>query len=170
MNKMAQVAVPQWRFRAILERIRRCARPRRCRDDGEYRRDSRRGRRRRAWSARIANERPYAGRFGPHHRLATAGYPLRRAERMLADLAIGDRLVRKADGGRRPNVIRQIPGNLPADMENMSETQNRDSYDAVLFRVGFNCHAQCPHLWSFPPRHLSHSCRTGIRKVQTQDQ
>ena len=28
---------------------------------------------------------------------------------MLADLAIGDRIVRKADGGRRPQSIREIP-------------------------------------------------------------
>ena len=54
--------------------------PRRCRDDGEHRRDSRRGRSRRGWCARIANERPYAGRFGRHHGVATVGYPLRRAE------------------------------------------------------------------------------------------
>jgi len=29
---------------------------------------------------------------------------------VLADLAIGDRIARKADGGRRPNAIREIPG------------------------------------------------------------
>jgi len=52
---------------------------------------------------------PYAGRFGLHHGMATAGYPLRRAERMLAGLAIGDRLVTKADGSRRPIAIRGIP-------------------------------------------------------------
>jgi len=28
---------------------------------------------------------------------------------MLADLAIGDRIVRKADGGRRPQIIWEIP-------------------------------------------------------------
>jgi len=36
------------------------------------------------------------------------GYPLRRADNALADLAIGDKLVRKADGGRRPKSIRAI--------------------------------------------------------------
>lgn len=30
---------------------------------------------------------------------------------MLADLTIGDRIIRKADGGRRPKVIQEIPGN-----------------------------------------------------------
>jgi len=33
---------------------------------------------------------------------------------MLADLAISDRLVRKADGGRRSKVIREIPAELVA--------------------------------------------------------
>jgi len=44
-----------------------------------------------------------------HYGLAMAGYPLRRAERMLADLAIGDRLVKEADGGRRREAIQETP-------------------------------------------------------------
>ena len=35
-----------------------------------------------------------------------------RAEEVLADLSIGDRLVRKADSGRRPEAIREIPGRM----------------------------------------------------------
>ena len=81
----------------------------RCRDDGSPRRNGGKTWGRRNGFARIGNGRPYAGRFGQRHGLATAGYPLHRAERMLADLAIGDRLVRKADGGRRPKAIREIP-------------------------------------------------------------
>ena len=37
------------------------------------------------------------------------GTPSTEQIRMLADLAISDRLVRKADGGRRPKAIRGIP-------------------------------------------------------------
>ena len=47
----------------------------------------------------------YEEKYGPEK----AGYPRRRAGRVLADHAVGDRIVRKADGGRRPNVIREIP-------------------------------------------------------------
>jgi hypothetical protein len=40
--------------------------------------------------------------------------PRRRAENALADLAVGDRIVRKADGGRRPKSIWEIPVGRPA--------------------------------------------------------
>ena len=50
-----------------------CDRPRRCRDDGKHRRDSRKERRRRGWSARIADERLCGGRFGQNHGPETAG-------------------------------------------------------------------------------------------------
>jgi hypothetical protein len=35
--------------------------------------------------------------------------PLHRADEVLADLGIGVRIARKADGGRRPKSIREIP-------------------------------------------------------------
>ncbi len=42
--------------------------------------------------------------------IARAGsYPLHPAGKALADLRIGNRIVRKADGGRRPKGIREIP-------------------------------------------------------------
>jgi hypothetical protein len=41
--------------------------------------------------------------------LKVRGYPLRPVENSLAGLAIGDIFVRKADGGRRPKAIREIP-------------------------------------------------------------
>jgi len=47
-------------------------------------------------------------RLGYHHGPRTARLPLRRAREVLADLAIGDRIGRKADGGRRPWIIREI--------------------------------------------------------------
>ena len=56
----------------------------------------------------LANECPYAGRFGRHHGLATARHPRHQAKTMLADPTIGDRIARKADGGRRPQSIQGI--------------------------------------------------------------
>lgn len=44
--------------------------------------------------------------------MAMAGFVLRRAEEAFADLAVRDGIVRKADGGRRPKAIREIPGQL----------------------------------------------------------
>jgi hypothetical protein len=38
----------------------------------------------------------------------TTGYPLNRSGTMLADPTIGDRIARKADGGRRPEFIWEI--------------------------------------------------------------
>ena len=64
--------------------------------------------------ARIANEQPHAGRSGRRHGLANVGCPLPRAEKLLPDLAIGDRLARKVDGGRRPQSIRETPAGLCA--------------------------------------------------------
>jgi len=56
-------------------------------------------------------------------------YPLRRPERILADLPIGDRIGQKADGGRRPKAIREIPGEMVAADKEMK------------MNVGFGKHA-----------------------------
>ena len=58
---------------------------------------------------RNGNERLCRGRFGRHHGSETARSPLHPAEEVLADVGIGDRIVRKADGGRRPKTIWEIP-------------------------------------------------------------
>ena len=57
---------------------------------------------------RIGNERLCKVRFGRHHAPATARSPFHPAEEALADAGIGDRIVRRADGGRRPKSIREI--------------------------------------------------------------
>jgi hypothetical protein len=53
------------------------------------------------------------------------GTPCAERKECLADLAIGDRIVRKADGGCRPKVIREIPekplNNLLAERGQMNE-------------------------------------------------
>ena len=105
---------PRWRCRVVCSPgfwsgYGGCDRPRRCRDDDGNRRDSQGSRRQRGWFAQIADGRPHARRFGQHHGLAAAGYPLHRADKVLADLGIGVRIVRKADGGRQPKSIREIP-------------------------------------------------------------
>ena len=52
-----------------------------------------------------------AGSAGDHPAAGpgTAGYRVHQAGRMVANLAIGDRLVRKVDDGRRPKAIWEIP-------------------------------------------------------------
>ncbi len=62
-----------------------------------------------ALSAQIDSERLYGGRFGHHAGPAPAGYPLHQAGKVLPDVAISGRIVRKADGGRRPKAIWEIP-------------------------------------------------------------
>jgi len=61
---------------------------------------------------RIADERLRAERLGRGHGSETARFPLHRAEEVLADLGIGDRIriISKADDGRRKKPIREIPG------------------------------------------------------------
>ena len=50
---------------------------------------------------------------------------------MLADLPVGDRIVRKADGGRRPEAIREIPVQTP-----LTEfSRARWLLDIAVFRV-----------------------------------
>jgi len=62
----------------------------------------------RGWFAQIADGRPRARRFGQDHGLTTAGYPLHRADKVLADLGIGVRIARKADTGHRLKSVREI--------------------------------------------------------------
>lgn len=58
---------------------------------------------------RIGNGPLSAGCFGRNHDVEVVGLPRRRAEEAFADLAIGGRIIRKADGGRRPGPIQEIP-------------------------------------------------------------
>jgi len=53
--------------------------------------------------------------LGRHHGLETAGSCRRRAEEALADLAVRDTIVKKADGGRRPKAIRGIPDKISSE-------------------------------------------------------
>ena len=80
---------------------------RRCRDDGENGQGSRgRGKQGRR-SARIANACRQTRHSGRHPDPKTPGSSLNRSRRMVADPTIADRIVRKADGGRRPEAIRE---------------------------------------------------------------
>ena len=59
------------------------------------------------------NERLSSGRFEPHHGPETTRSPVHPAGEVHADVGAGDRIVRKADGGRRPKTIREIPSKTP---------------------------------------------------------
>ena len=81
--------------------------------DGESGQDSR-DRGKQGWrSARTGYEGPCRGLFAGYHGPKTPISPLNRSRTTLADLAIGDRILGKADGGRRPESIWEISAKIP---------------------------------------------------------
>lgn len=123
-----------------------CEYPKRCWDDSGSRRDSRRMRRQQGRSARIANERLWASRFGPHHGPRTARCPLVRARELLADPLDRDRIAGKPRDARGHEVIREISINAP---EHLREVWCHNATLVVLCRLGVATTAASIHIEGF---------------------
>ena len=82
-----------------------------CPDDSSDGRNGGRTRRRRRGYVRVGSERVWKHRSGRHRGRGPAEYACPPAEQALADAATPVRISRKADAGRRPQPIRNPPGN-----------------------------------------------------------
>ena len=68
----------------------------------------------------FAHARRRADHSGPHQGPKTAGCPANRWRVLLADPRTGDKILQKADDGRRRKAIQEIPATLSVRMERLS--------------------------------------------------
>ena len=124
-----------------------CASPKRCHNEPSDGRNSRGTRKRRGGSVRIGDERLRKGRSAGHHGPGPARLSRHPAEWVLADDGIGVRIIRKADGGRRPKAIWEISVStsdftVGADRSLLSAAQTPDTACPTC-RIGYS-HCESP--------------------------